>query len=1193
MNKKSYSLSFFLLLILWPFLGSSATYFSRVNGNWNSPSTWSTVSCSGAASATIPGAADNVIICSGRTVTMNGAPGTCLSLTINGIASWSSVLTTNVGAGGLVLNNGSSITGTVTGSLIVSGPMTVVAGASISIGRVILNVSGLTSINGTFNDNNTGGSNTFANLDLNSTGSFSNTAAETYTITGNLNTYGGDFLATGATPIFNILGNFNVVSGICDLSRIRITVSGNTTISGTLAINSTRGTKTFNNFTVTASGFFNSTVSEAYRINGNIVVNGAFNANLGVFTLAGIGKTIAGTTAIVFDDITCTGNYTNNTSVRMMTSFRGTGTWTQGSTGTVTIETTSGSFSVSTFNASAVGNTVVYNRSGTQNVITPDDGSYSNLTVSNGSTKTLSNATILSRSLLISSGTTLATANNNLVAGGNFTNNGTFIAGTATVTLNGTIAQLMGGATTTAFNNLTITNASAIVTAATDFSVSTTFNLSAAATIFSPNATVVISGGGGTLTGNGTARVTRIATIPDFLSQYTITGKILAGLTIDYIGAGNQSVNPLNYGSLTVSTNGTRTITFPAAVVGVSNIFLPSLITTNYVIAGNTVNFNGAIAQSIPAFTYHNMISAGSSAKTLSGNIVVNNDITVTNNLDVTASNFSIAVKRNWIKIGTFNAQNGTVTFNGSVAQTLTGSGTTTFHQLDINNTSGGVLLSSGSYLLNSVISPINGNFNTGTRPFTMVSTATQTARIATKGAAASLSGNFIIQRFITARDTSYADLSSTVQASTMNDWDNELPAISYIHTPPTALASAYTYNETGDVYVPILSSSAALSPGKGFEVFLSGDYFYASLPNTTMDAVGVPNQGTQNLSSLISNNAQGWNLVGNPFASSISWASVYAASGGASSGLYDFIEMYDYTIGDWNGYTSADAIEIASGQGFWVYGLPAASPLTLIVPESAKTTASNSSIKAPIKTQPYFTLKIASQANNFSHTFKVDAKENASDEFDVADLPFRASPNKATPVLYSTINDQKVNLNTFNSANETYSMPLTIKVNAMGNYAITAAGFNFMEEYECILLEDKLLSSSALDENTFINLTSQNIYEFEMFKLEDKKRFVLHFFKNKDCKQSINSEEHIYEEHNTVEVLPYNGGNVLNFNYSENTQVLVSVFNLLGQDIVEKRNFTVEKQSEIIQLPENYRGLYFIKITSDKGNIVKKFFKR
>jgi hypothetical protein len=102
-----------------------------------------------------------------------------------------------------------------------------------------------------------------------------------------------------------------VLSGTNDIARAQITVSGLTTISGILNINSTNGAKTFNDFVITPSGVFNVTVSEAFTINGNIQVDGLFNANLGVYTLAGLNKTISGSTALLFDDITCNGTYTN------------------------------------------------------------------------------------------------------------------------------------------------------------------------------------------------------------------------------------------------------------------------------------------------------------------------------------------------------------------------------------------------------------------------------------------------------------------------------------------------------------------------------------------------------------------------------------------------------------------------------------------------------------------------------------------------------------------------------------------------------------------------------------------------------------------------------------------------------------------------------------------------------------------
>ena len=519
------------------------------------------------------------------------------------------------------------------------------------------------------------------------------------------------------------------------------------------------------------------------------------------------------------------------------------------------------------------------------------------------------------------------------------------------------------------------------------------------------------------------------------------------------------------------------------------------------------------------------------------------------------------------------------------MAQTLSGTGSTTFNQVDINNTSGGVKLTSGTYLLNSVINPLSGNFNTNGQSFTMQSSSSKTARIGQVAASASLSGNFIIQRYLSSRNATYADLSSTVQVSTINDWDTELPAISYTHAPPASLASAYTYDETGDAYVAITSAAAPLIPGKGYEVFLAGDYSYASLPNTTMDAIGVPNQGNKNLSTLISNNVQGWNLVGNPFASNVSWASIYAASGSAASGLYDYIEMYDYTIADWHGYTSASAIEIGSAQGFWVYGLPGATTLSLIVPETSKTTTSNSTIKTASLLEDYFTLKMSNEEGNLAHTFKIAANSNSLDGLDNNDLPFRYSPNKATPALYTIIEGKKSNVNSFNSNNDSYAIQLKSEVGVEGNYKMEAAGFDFISEYTCVILEDKL-------SHKMINLKKENAYSFNSKTTDSPDRFIVHLSKNNFCSNTLMSSKIVTDFENEVNVTTTTEGNLVNFSFAESTPVVIEVMNMLGQDIISAINVVGNTQSEKVVLPAGFSGVYLLKISSEKGTIVKKFYK-
>src|SRR6185503_21375226 len=65
------------------FIGTLAfaqtTYYARQNGNWATASTWSTVSCSGAAATTVPTSTSNVVICAGRTVTASSNQSTTVA----------------------------------------------------------------------------------------------------------------------------------------------------------------------------------------------------------------------------------------------------------------------------------------------------------------------------------------------------------------------------------------------------------------------------------------------------------------------------------------------------------------------------------------------------------------------------------------------------------------------------------------------------------------------------------------------------------------------------------------------------------------------------------------------------------------------------------------------------------------------------------------------------------------------------------------------------------------------------------------------------------------------------------------------------------------------------------------------------------------------------------------------------------
>ena len=87
-----------------------------------------------------------------------------------------------------------------------------------------------------------------------------------------------------------------------------------------------------------------------------------------------------------------------------------------------------------------------------------------NLTVNNSTAtaRVAAQAITVSNNVTISLGTLNANSFN-ISVGGNWTNNGTFVPGAQTVTLNGTAAQTISGTTSTTFNNLTLNNAFATI----------------------------------------------------------------------------------------------------------------------------------------------------------------------------------------------------------------------------------------------------------------------------------------------------------------------------------------------------------------------------------------------------------------------------------------------------------------------------------------------------------------------------------------------------------------------------------------------------------------------------------------------------------------------------------------------------------------------------------------------------------
>ncbi len=122
---------------------------------------------------------------------------------------------------------------------------------------------------------------------------------------------------------------------------------------------------------------------------------------------------------------------------------------------------------------------------------------------------------------------------------------------------------------------------------------------------------------------------------------------------------------------------------------------------------GNTITYGVSGAQSVKlpnGSQYYNLVLTSTGAKSLTGNTIIQNDITIsgTAQLDLTTSNYDLAVRGDWTNSSAdgdpFVERNGAITFDGSSGdQTIVNTNGETFYDLVVNKTNGDLILGGSS----------------------------------------------------------------------------------------------------------------------------------------------------------------------------------------------------------------------------------------------------------------------------------------------------------------------------------------------------------------------------------------------------------------------------------------------------------------------------------------------------------------
>ena len=328
------------------------------------------------------------------------------------------------------------------------------------------------------------------------------------------------------------------------------------------------------------------------------------------------------------------------------------------------------------------------------------------------------------------------------------------------------------------------------------------------------------------------------------------------------------------------------------------------------------------------------------------------------------------------------------------------------------------------------------------------------------------------------------------------------------------------THDEVLNTYSDVTSLTDPLTPGQGFALWNQNGAATASYTGTLAASV------TKALTRSAPGNTRGWNLVGNPYPSSIDWE---AASGWTKTNVDASTYCFNGTGGNWaiwNGTTGTNGAtqNIASGQGFFV-----------AVSDNGSTTGSlgfTNDVRVHdnttfFKGAPTDIVKLKVSGNNFSDETAIYFREEATTGFDgQMDAYQLPNLNESAPYIYSTANQGMA----INVLPEVSDVPLNVKVGIeTGTYTIETVSNG---EFDELHLQD--LSTGV---TTDLNLNS---YTFDYIPgIENRFKLVFGPTGVDDVAVDLYN---VYSYNKDVFVTA-----------SENTKGTIAVYDMMGREIAKQ----------------------------------------
>ena len=388
---------------------------------------------------------------------------------------------------------------------------------------------------------------------------------------------------------------------------------------------------------------------------------------------------------------------------------------------------------------------------------------------------------------------------------------------------------------------------------------------------------------------------------------------------------------------------------------------------------------------------------------------------------------------------------------------------------------------------------------------------------------------------------------------------------------------SVVSYSESTAAWV---TETGALTAGRGYiSVSATGtqtnNISFAGTLNTGVVTVGLTRLGATK---------SGFNLVGNPYPSYLDWSLVDTTAAKISSTFWyrtktlpDVNLATTYTFDTFNGNgnvaTSNGATTVTNlippMQAFWVRVNAGQTAGTLTFTNAMRKHADvvGNKMKAPAKQnslQSLLRLKVSNGIN--SDEAIVFFNPNASDGLDDYDSPKMTNGNAVIPEIYTLAGSEQLVINGLNQLVLNQEIPLGFTTGQLNTFTINASEIQNFDSNTQIILKDKLLNKEQL-------LTVDAPYSFTSDITSSTNRFSIIFrlasvttgMQNAEDKQEIaiyKTADNQITVHSLIDL---------------NTQSNISVYNAIGQEIIEKRLY-----SPVTVLENKLKsGVYLVVVTN------------